>query len=384
MHIKTIRRWSWVHKWTSLISMVFLLMLCITGLPLIFKHEIDHLLHEEVEPVEVAPGTPKANVDSIVADGLSRYPGEFVQFVIWSDDEPNLVFLSIAKAPDADPSNNRLVSFDIHTGKFLQELDIKSRLTYFLLKLHTDMFAGLPGKLFLGLMGLLFVVAIISGVVLYGPWMRKLDFGTVRRERHRMVRWLDIHNLLGAVTIVWALTVGFTGVLNTWADLILKMWQFGQLAEMTSAYKDRPAVSQIGSLQGAVDTARSVTPHMTPSFAAFPLSPFTSKAHYAIFMRGETPLTSKLLQPVLVDAANGEFTDSRVLPWYVNALLLSQPLHFGDYGGMPLKILWAILDILTIVVLVTGLYLWAVRARGRRAFARSAQAHVMTGQTAAE
>ena len=71
-------------------------------------------------------------------------------------------------------------------------------------------------------MGLLFVVAIISGVVLYGPWMRKLDFGTVRWERHRMVRWLDVHNLLGAVTIVWALTVGFTGVLNTWADLILQ------------------------------------------------------------------------------------------------------------------------------------------------------------------
>ena len=109
MHIKTIRRWSWVHKWTSLISMVFLLMLCITGLPLIFKHEIDHLLHEEVEPAEAAPGTPKANVDSIVAEGLSRYPGEFVQFVVWSDDEPNLVLLSIAKAPDATRRTNAVV-----------------------------------------------------------------------------------------------------------------------------------------------------------------------------------------------------------------------------------------------------------------------------------
>jgi uncharacterized iron-regulated membrane protein len=383
MHIKTIRRWSWVHKWTSLISMVFLLMLCITGLPLIFKHEIDHLLHEEVEPAEVAPGTPKANVDSIVAEGLSRYPGEFVQFVVWSDDEPNLVFLSIAKAPDADPTNNRIVSLDAHTGRFLEEVDIRGRLTFFLLKLHTDMFAGLAGKLFLGLMGLLFVVAIISGVVLYGPWMRKLDFGTVRWERHRMVRWLDVHNLLGAVTIVWALTVGFTGVLNTWADLILKIWQFGQLAEMTSAYKDQPAAVKLSPLQDAVDTARSVTPHMTPSFAAFPSSPFTSKAHYAIFMRGETALTSKLLQPVLVDASTGKFTDSRALPWYVNALLLSQPLHFGDYGGMPLKILWALLDILTIVVLITGLYLWAVRARGRREFARSVQAQPMTEQTVA-
>ena len=40
------------------------------------------------------------------------------------------------------------------------------------------------------------------------------------------------------------------------------------------------------------------------------------------------------------------------------ALMLSKPLHFGDYGGLPLKIVWALLDLLTIWVLATGLVLW--------------------------
>ena len=44
MKSKTIRRWSFIHTWTSLICTVFLLMLALTGLPLIFHHEIDHLL----------------------------------------------------------------------------------------------------------------------------------------------------------------------------------------------------------------------------------------------------------------------------------------------------------------------------------------------------
>ncbi len=52
------------------------------------------------------------------------------------------------------------------------------------------------------------------------------------------------------------------------------------------------------------------------------------------------------------------------MPWYNKALSLSQPLHFGDYGGMPMKILWTVLDILTIVELGSGLYLWAVRRKG--------------------
>ncbi|MNL78870.1 hypothetical protein D3C87_2053570 [compost metagenome] len=46
------------------------------------------------------------------------------------------------------------------------------------------------------------------------------------------------------------------------------------------------------------------------------------------------------------------------MPWYVKTLFLSQPLHFGDYGGLPLKILWAVLDIFAIVVLGSGVYLW--------------------------
>jgi len=42
---------------------------------------------------------------------------------------------------------------------------------------------------------------------------------------------------------------------------------------------------------------------------------------------------------------------------------LSRPLHFGDYGDLPLKILWAVLDLLTILVLGSGLYLWLGKRR---------------------
>ena len=35
-----------------------------------------------------------------------------------------------------------------------------------------------------------------------------------------------------------------------------------------------------------------------------------------------------------------------------------QPLHGGGYGGMPFKIPWAVLDLLAIVVLGSGVYLW--------------------------
>jgi uncharacterized iron-regulated membrane protein len=78
-------------------------------------------------------------------------------------------------------------------------------------------------------------------------------------------------------------------------------------------------------------------------------------------------LTSRLYKPVLIDAATGQITDRRSLPWYLSALFISQPLHFGDYGGGWMQILWALLDIATIIVLGSGLYLWVRRANTQKA-----------------
>jgi len=144
---------------------------------------------------------------------------------------------------------------------------------------------------------------------------------------------------------------------------VLKMWQYGQLAEMTTQYRGRMLPAHPSSVQDAAQVAAKATPGMMPSFIAFPGTLFSSKSHYAVFMRGNTPVTSRLLRPALIDAETGKLTDSRDMPWYVTALFISQPLHFGDYGGMPLKIIWALLDVMTIIVLGTGVYLWLRRRK---------------------
>jgi uncharacterized iron-regulated membrane protein len=219
--------------------------------------------------------------------------------------------------------------------------------------------------LFLGFMGLLFVVAIVSGVVLYAPFMKKLDFGTLRTSRSARVKWLDYHNLLGIVALAWMSVVGATGVINALATPIFQYWQTTELAEMTKAYAGKGAVppSRYGSIDKAMAAARKAIPGNNPQFIAFPGGNFSSRHHYAVFFQGDTPLTERLLTSALIDAETGEFTDARPMPWYTKALALSQPLHFGDYGGLPLKILWAILTLFTMIVLGSGLYLWLGKRR---------------------
>lgn len=79
---------------------------------------------------------------------------------------------------------------------------------------------------------------------------------------------------------------------------------------------------------------------------------------------GDSPLTGHILTPVFVNARTGAVDEVRNMPLINQALMISKPLHFGDYGGLPLKIIWALLDLATIWILVTGLLLWL---KGRKA-----------------
>lgn len=364
MSARSLRVWAWLHKWSSLVCTVFMLLLCLTGLPLIFAHEISHLTGKAVELPRAEGRAVAQPLDAIVSAGRARHPERFVQYASPDDEDDRIWYLTLT--PTLSPTDDfRSVAVDGRNAQVLAEPRFDEGFMYWMVRLHIDLFAGLPGKLFLGLMGLLLVIAIVSGVVLYAPFMRKLEFGTVRQQSGPRTRWLDLHNLLGIVTLVWALVVGATGVINTWADLVIKYWQHDQLSGLLAPYQGQPLVPEAerAPLQRMLAAAQAHAPDGKLSFIAFPGTAFSSPHHVTFFMHGNTPLTSKLLQPVLVDARTAEVTVAPQLPWYVTALLVSQPLHFGDYGGMPMKILWALLDGATVIVLGSGLYLWLKKRR---------------------
>ncbi|HEY9066299.1 MAG TPA: PepSY domain-containing protein [Burkholderiaceae bacterium] len=360
MTTASLKAWAWIHKWTSLVCTLFMLLLCLTGLPLIFHHEIGHLLGTEVEAPAMPSGTPRADMDRVLAAAQSLHPGKVPQYITRELDDDSFWYVTVGDTP-LDDHHQKTVAVDARTAAVLAQPRFDEGFMYVMLKLHVDLFAGLPGKLFLGLMGLLLLLAIVSGVVLYAPFMRKLDFGEVRRERSTRIKWLDLHNLLGIVTLTWAFVVGATGMINTWADLMIKYWQADTLSTLLAPYQKQPLPTTFASLETAVASAEKLEAAMKLGFVAFPGTAFSSPHHYAIFMRGDTPLTSRLFKPVLVDAQTAKITASVELPWYLTALLVSQPLHFGDYGGMPMQIIWAVLDVVTIVVLGSGLYLWWAR-----------------------
>jgi len=382
MTARSLRLWTWLHRWSSLVCTLFLLLLCLTGLPLIFTHEIGELTRPGLHPPPMAASTARAPLDAVERTARATHPGLVPLYFFAEEDEPDLWYVKLDTRTDTNERDAVLLALDARSGDLLSTPEFGSGFMGVMYRLHVDLFAGLPGKLFLGLMGVLFVVSLVSGTVLYAPFMRKLDFGTVRRDRSARIRWLDLHNLLGIVTLVWALVVGGTGVVNTWADLILKSWQREQMAQLadgkaTPLLAGKPGgVPEDQRVQHVLDRALAAAPHMRLSMLAYPGTLLGTPEHFAVILHGDTPLTARLRQSLLVHPETGEVLQASARPWYVTLFQLSQPLHFGDYGGLPLKILWAALDLITIVVLGGGLYLWLAKpARGRSKSRKEVHTH---------
>ncbi|CAG8869962.1 hypothetical protein PS627_03755 [Pseudomonas fluorescens] len=366
MKSRTIRRWSVVHTWTSLICTLFLLLLALTGLPLIFHHELEHLLGDAPELREMPADTPHLDLEQLVLKAEAHRPGEVMQYFGYDEDDRNGVVAIMAATAGTEPNSSHTFMLDARTGEAVAMPSANGGIMLFLLRMHVDMFAGLPGKLLLAFMGLLFVIAIVSGTVLYAPFMRRLEFASVRHEKSRRLRWLDLHNLIGIVTLTWALVVGVTGVISACADLVIAAWRNESLAAMVAPYRDAPPLTERAPASRLLQIAAETAPGMRADFIAFPGTRFSSEHHYAVFMKGSTHLTSHLLTPVLIDARTLAVTAIGERPWYMDAMGLSQPLHFGDYGGRPMQILWAALDVLTIIVLASGVYLWWGKQRRPR------------------
>jgi len=350
----TLRAWSAVHTWSSLLCTLFMFILCLTGLPLIFHDEIDALGGEH--KVEQWDEAGLVSLDAATDAALTLRPGEVPIYLSFDIDRPVVNITSGARADVAESGMafqpiDRRGAIPANGGEEGGVMDV-------LLQIHSDLFLGQGGMFFLGAMGLAFVVALASGIVLYSPFARKAGFATVRYTKAARTRWLDWHNLIGGVTLAWAAVVGLTGTINTLSDPITAWWRADALAELTKGDGQTIAPYRSGMVGTAVANAMQAAPGMRPQFVAFPGAAFSSRDHYAVFLQGATPLTEKLLTPVMIDARTGEVDGIAPMPWYMKGLLLAQPLHFGDYGGLVMKLLWALLDMATVVVLGSGLYLW--------------------------
>ena len=125
---------------------------------------------------------------------------------------------------------------------------------------------------------------------------------------------------------------------------------------------EAPAAS-LDAIRAAAEAARE---GWRVTLIIYPGTAFATDRHFTVLLVGPTGLQKRLFEIALVDARTARVAEVATLPWYLTLVRISQPLHFGDYGAWPLKVLWCLLAWAALFITGNGAWLWWARTRSRR------------------
>lgn len=296
---------------------------------------------------------------------LDAHPHLHPIFASQVEASPDVVLFGLADRNEFARASTT-VAVDRQAGEILPDIDIFGTFTFFMLRLHAELLAGPVGRLVLGVLGLCMLVSIGTGVVAYGPIMRRFRFGLLRTGRSPRMFLADLHKLLGAATLGWQALVTLTGVFLCLALLLFQGFARSELQGLAEAQGDAPAVVDFSTLDRAVAAAEAEVPGRHWSYALFPGTALATTRHFTVMLEGGAGFESHMLSIVVADAGDPRSVQEVVLPLYLKAMLICEPLHFGNYGGWPLKVLWVGFTLVSLVLALSGLWVFGLARFGRR------------------
>lgn len=238
----------------------------------------------------------------------------------------------------------------------------------FIYQLHYDL--NIPnGSYIIGFVTLFFCFALISGVFIHARKLFK-QFFLYRTQEGKRDQLLTMHNLIGVMTLPFTLMYAITG-------LIFNLVIIYQIAFALVLYKgDQQALlSDAGYTQHTpewlnipLDTAAEVDATVRGFIEDFGQAPRVLRAYNygdssaLIHLFGSE--TDKFVSPVeqVFELKDGNPLFSRT-PESTNTVTTGQKvletLHFGDYAGMDLRLIYLILGFGVCVLITSGNLLWA-------------------------
>ena len=294
----------------------------------------------------------------MIAGAQDSEPGKVPWFFGLDKDQPDRAFVRLVAPSARDARNSTIVTVSRETGRRMIAMPPDETIAGILLRLHSEWFLDLPGQLFGAAIAIIVLISLVTGTAIHAPFVRRLLFGTIRRGRGARIVQLDLHNLFGVVLLGWLFLVTASGVLLSVNVLLVPIWRATEMREMAGNDVRPPKFVPLDQVIAAAQVAR---PDRELRFVFYPGTDFSSAGHFTVGLFGQHRFDERLFDVVLVDAATGVVSGARAMPWYLKAVLVAAPLHYGNYGGLPLKLLWAASTIGALFITSNGVWLWFKR-----------------------
>jgi uncharacterized iron-regulated membrane protein len=225
-----------------------------------------------------------------------------------------------------------------------------------------------------GVFALVLFTSALTGLIVYRRHLLRVFTLRIRWRGGARLLSSDLHRLAGALAVLFQLMMSMTGfyMISPVYQKLLK----------SNERKPAPPAIDYGSISFDTLLARSVTalPGFEPVSISLPREngqPITVRGRIA----GGNPLYGAASSTVSFDAGSGEVRDVINIseaPWSARIDKLAHGVHFGQYGALPVKIIYSLGGLTPGLMSITGFILWRSRRRLRKDGAQRSRHRVMT------
>lgn len=246
------------------------------------------------------------------------------------------------------------------TGKLLASRDAKAGLLNWFSGLHRSFHLGKTGEWLLGFFGLLFILNLITGIFLFRKGM-----GAVLLFKKSAFQKNNLHQLIGTYALLFNLLIAVTG---TWMQRYVFKPPFYQSSGWKNVVKPTPALPY--SFANAFDSVKQQHPGFTTALVYFPQSPSGGTTIYGA-RKSNAFIHSKTMADYIGLDSSGKISYTGFvteIPAADRYDIINAQVHFGQYGGLPVKILYSVLGLTGGLLSITGFFMWRRRfhAKGQR------------------
>lgn len=333
---------------------LLLFVICWSGTVAVFSHEIDWLLNPALR-VEARTGAAPRWEETLAAAerAVPGYRITHVKLPEQAGDAAELIGRSAEGTMVrvyADPATARVTGT---TSYFNVQRFFRS--------FHMNLFynTGPWGYYVVCIFALPLLASAVTALFFYRRWWQR--WWVLKWNRGPAVFWSDLHKTGGLWSLWFVLAMGVTG-----------LWYFVEMTGVDFDYPpeprfEQPAAGRALPLDTLLQRARTAWPALELRNVYLPGN-----------FWGETLRVEGHAGDVLVrERANKLFIDPRTgavqarqraadLPPAARWVDMADPLHFGNFGGWPVKLLWVLFGLLLSGLVLMGAYLHVERQRRRR------------------
>ncbi|MGB8601404.1 MAG: PepSY-associated TM helix domain-containing protein, partial [Rhizomicrobium sp.] len=407
-----VRLYKDVHGWVGIFCGLFLFTAFFAGAVTMFEAPLDRWLAPAVS-LPAAP--PLAATPRLIAETLKSHPDARHGYsVVLAPDAASPARLIWQKSdrhgPASDPDGESGARFGASfgaDGTLVVATLPKSAAAKFIDVLHQQI--GLPfgfdtAMIFVGIICLLYALALVSGVVVLLPSLVK-DLFAMRLGKNIKRKWLDVHNALGLFSIPFHIVMALTSLVFAFHGLFYGAQNIALYGGKIDRLWDKPAVmhhapgTPLLSPEAILTRLKQTAPGFTPTrldYAQMRGVPHAGSRGQAagksagvkgnpqapVKPSGVGPMSLRVcgVDPrygvraitegfAVVDPYDGAILQSEYLPghqngWYAT-LTAFFALHFGNYGGLSVRWGYFLLGLAGAFLFYTGNRLW-VETRRRR------------------